>query len=233
MITILFLGLLIGMQHAMEADHIAAVSSIVSGERSARRVVRHGVVWGIGHSLTIMLFAGGAIWFGMAIGHALAAALEIGVGAMLVLLGAHVIYRVVRDRVHFHVHRHAGGAVHVHAHSHRGERGRHDPNAHDHEHGFPLRTLLVGLMHGMAGSAALLVLSAAAAGPAVLSMSQVAAFAIGSILGMTILSAAISIPLARSAQFLTGTRYALEGAIGLGTVGLGAWTIYALALQVA
>ncbi len=246
MVTILFLGFLIGMQHAMEADHIAAVSSLATGARGRRGVIRHGVVWGIGHASAILLFAGGAIWLGMTIGGRLAAALEIAVGLMLIGLGGHVIYRLLRDRIHFHLHRHGDGVVHLHAHGHRGDTGAHDSAAHrdarhrnarhrdsrhDHAHptGFPVRTLLVGLMHGMAGSAALLILTAAASGSAVLGLLQIAAFGLGSVLGMAALSAAISIPLAYTAVFLTRARYALEAATGTGTIALGLWTLYVTA----
>jgi cytochrome c biogenesis protein CcdA len=228
MISILFLGFLIGMQHAMEADHIAAVSSLATGAKNRRGVIRHGVVWGIGHASAILLFAGGAIWLGMTIGGRLAMALEIAVGLMLAGLGAHVLHRLARDRIHFHLHRHDDGVTHLHAHGHSGEARAHDPARHRHAHpaGFPVRTLLVGLMHGMAGSAALLVLTAAASGSPVLGAMQIAAFAMGSVLGMAILSAAISIPLTYTATFLTRTRAVIEGVTGTSTIALGLWTLY-------
>lgn len=227
MIAALFLGLLVGMQHAMEADHVAAVSSIVSRETGARRIIRHGVVWGLGHSATLMLFAGAVVLLDGTIGDELAAALEFAVGAMLVLLGGHVIWRLIRDRVHFHIHRHAEGTVHVHAHSHRGERRRHDPDAHQHEHpqAFPVRTLVVGLMHGMAGSAALLILTASVMPSAVLGLLYVAMFGAGSILGMALLSAVISVPLAYSARFLTRGQQTVQALIGTATIALGIFTM--------
>ena len=86
--------------------------------------------------------------------------LETAVGVMLVGLGAHVLWRMWRDRVHFHKHRHGDGTVHFHAHSHRDETAPHAKSAHAHAHGFRWRTLLVGLMHGVAGTAAMLVLAA-------------------------------------------------------------------------
>ena len=231
MISILFLGFLIGMLHAMEVDHIAAVSSLATGTKSKRGVIRHGVVWGIGHATAILLFAGGAIWFGMTIGGGFAMVLEIAVGSMLIGLGAHVIYRMMRDRIHFHLHRHDDGVTHLHAHGHRGDTHAHDPARHHHAHParFSVRTLLVGLMHGMAGSAALLILTAAASGSPVLGAMQIAAFAVGSVLGMAILSAAISIPLTYTANFLTRTRIVIEGATGTGTIALGLWTLYVTA----
>jgi ABC-type nickel/cobalt efflux system permease component RcnA len=231
MIATLFLGFLVGMQHAMEADHVAAVSSIVARETGTGRIIRHGIVWGLGHAATLMLFAGAVVLVDGTIGGELAAVLEFAVGAMLVLLGGHVLWRLVRDRVHFHVHRHTQGTVHVHAHSHQGERRRHDPDAHEHEHpkAFPVRTLLVGLMHGMAGSAALLILTASVMPSATLGLVYVAVFGIGSVLGMALLSAVISVPLAFSARFLTGGQRVLQGVIGLGTVALGVFTMVATA----
>ncbi|MCH7865701.1 MAG: urease accessory protein, partial [Proteobacteria bacterium] len=186
MASILFLGFFIGMHHALEADHVAAVASIASGEKSVQRIVRHGVVWGMGHTLTLLVFGGGAVLLGAAMPETLAHGLETAVGFMLIFLGGHVLYRLARDRVHFHIHRHHDGVSHLHAHSHRGEPRRHDPDRHQHEHQgrLPLRTLLVGMMHGMAGSAALLVLTAASVGPAPLVLLYVALVGAGSIIGM-------------------------------------------------
>jgi ABC-type nickel/cobalt efflux system permease component RcnA len=227
MIAALFLGFLVGMQHAMEADHLAAVSSIVARETDTRRIIRHGVVWGLGHSATLLLFAGAVVLLDLNIGDGLTAALQFAVGAMLVLLGGHVIWRLVRDRVHFHVHRHGDATVHLHAHSHRGDPARHDPDAHQHVHprGFPVRTLLVGLMHGMAGSAALLILSASVMPSATLGLAYVAVFGVGSVFGMALLSAAISLPLSYSARFLTGGQRVLQTLIGVATVMLGIITM--------
>lgn len=225
----LILGFLIGMQHALEADHIAAVSSIVARETEVRRIVRHGVVWGLGHTLTLLVFAGGALVLNTTISGNLATVLELAVGVMLVVLGGQLLVRLVRERVHIHLHRHPGGAVHLHAHSHRGEVDGHDPDHHRHSHskGFPLRTLAVGLMHGMAGSAALLILTVSAMPSPLLALVYLALFGIGSIVGMAALSAVISVPLGYSARLLSRGRQALELVIGVATVGLGAATIYA------
>src|SRR6195952_1218445 len=150
------------MQHALEADHIAAVSSIAARRTHIGDIVKHGLTWGLGHTLTLFVFAGAAILLGHAIPVHLTRPLETAVGIMLIGLGSHVLWRLCLYRVHFHPHSHAGGAVHIHVHSHAGEtapRAHGVPHAsapHDHAHGFRWRTLLVGLMHGMAGSAALL-----------------------------------------------------------------------------
>src|ERR1043165_6904463 len=158
MFGILGLGFLLGMQHALEADHIAAVSSIAARRGRVGDIVGHGLTWGLGHTLTVFVCAGAAILLGRAIPDDLARPLETAVGVMLIGLGAHVLWRLWRDRVHFHRHHHHDGTVHFHAHSHARESVPHAKAPHAHAHGFRWRTLLVGLMHGMAGSAALLVL---------------------------------------------------------------------------
>src|SRR5437764_1240820 len=159
MFGILGLGFLLGMQHALEADHIAAVSSIAARRSDLSDIVKHGLTWGLGHTVTLFVFAGAAILLGHALPGQFARPLELAVGIMLIGLGAHVLWRLWRDRVHFHLHRHAGGSQHFHFHSHAGETVPHQNSAHGHRHGFRWRSLLVGLMHGTAGSAALLVLA--------------------------------------------------------------------------
>lgn len=227
MLSFFALAFLIGMQHALEADHVAAVGSMAARQTSLRDVVRTGAVWGLGHTLTLMLFAGAAIVVGFAISDDLAGWLEFTVGVMLVGLGGHVLYRLVRDRIHFHVHTH-GESAHFHAHSHAGEPARaHDPKHHDHDHKvFPVRSLLVGMMHGMAGSAALLVLTASTAPTPQLGFGYVVLFGVGSILGMAALSAIIAVPLALSAKFLTWANRSVQAATGLATIALGMLTMY-------
>ena len=102
---ILGLGFLVGMQHALEPDHIAAVSSIAARGTRMADIVKHGLTSGIGHSLTLFSFAGAAIVLGWAIPDILAQPLEAAVGVMLVGLGAHVLWRLWRDRVSFHRYR--------------------------------------------------------------------------------------------------------------------------------
>lgn len=226
--SILFLGLLMGMQHALEADHVAAVSSVVSHARSARRIVRHGVVWGVGHTLTLGLVAGLAVVTGWAISDRLSIWLEGAVGVMLVLLGVHVLYRLGRDRVHFHMHRHDDGAIHLHAHSHAGEAARAHGFRHEHEHpqGLPVRTLLVGMMHGLAGSAALVVLTASTIDDPLTGLLYVVLFGVGSIMGMAALSALIAVPLVWTAKALTAVNRLLQGSVGAATAALGIYVIF-------
>jgi len=227
MFSILGLGFLLGMQHALEADHIAAVSSIAARRRDVGDIVKHGLTWGLGHTLTLFVFAGAALLLGHAIPEALARPLETAVGIMLVGLGVHVLWRLWRDRVHFHRHRHHDGSVHLHAHSHAGDITPHAKSVHQHEHGFRWRTLLVGLMHGMAGSAALLVLAVSQASSPVAGLGYVALFGVGSMLGMGALSVAIAVPIAISARWLTWANRSLQGAVGAVTILIGVNTIVA------
>lgn len=227
MFAILGLGFLLGMQHALEPDHIAAVSSIAARRTSVGDIVKHGLTWGLGHTLTLFVFAGAAILLGRAIPETVAQPIETAVGIMLVGLGAHVLWRLWRDRVHFHRHGHVDGTMHFHAHSHAGEAVArastvpHARAAHAHEHGFRWRTLLVGLMHGMAGSAALLVLTVSQAPSPLAGLGYVALFGVGSMIGMGALSGVIAVPLAASARWLTWANRSLQGAVGLVTIAIG------------
>jgi hypothetical protein len=225
MFGILGLGFLLGMQHALEADHIAAVSSIAARRSHVADIVKHGLTWGFGHTLTLFVFAGAAILLGRAIPQGVAQPIETAVGVMLIGLGGHVLWRLWRDRVHFHQHGHGDGTVHFHAHSHAGETTPHARAAHAHEHRFRWRTLLVGLMHGMAGSAALLVLAVTQASSPAVGLGYVALFGIGSMIGMGVLSTVIAVPLAISARSLTWANRALQGAVGLVTVAIGIITV--------
>jgi hypothetical protein len=227
MFAILGLGFLLGMQHALEADHIAAVSSIAARRTEVGDIVKHGLTWGLGHTLTLFAFAGAAILLGHAIPERLAQPMETAVGIMLVGLGAHVLWRLWRDRVHFHSHGHGDGTVHIHAHSHFNESVPHARAVHEHAHGFRWRTLLVGLMHGMAGSAALLLLTVSKASSPAVGLGYVALFGIGSMIGMGALSSVIAVPLAVSARWLTWANSGLQGAVGIVTIAIGVRTIVA------
>jgi cytochrome c biogenesis protein CcdA len=227
MFGILGLGFVLGMQHALEADHIAAVSSIAARRTNVGDIVRHGLTWGLGHTITLSLFAGAAIVLGHAIPEHLAQPIEGAVGIMLVGLGAHVLWRLWRDRVHFHAHGHGDGTVHLHAHSHADDTVSHARSMHSHTHGFRWRSLFVGLMHGMAGSAALLVFAVSQVEKPLQAVLYIVLFGIGSMIGMGALSAVIALPLAASARFLTWANHTLQGVVGIVTISIGAMTIHA------
>ncbi len=242
MFSILVLGFLIGMRHTLEADHVAAVATLTARAASVRQAVPLGLLWGVGHTLALAAFGLAALLSGAAVPRDLALYLELAVGVMLIGLGADVLIRMLRRRIHFHVHRHDGGVVHFHAHGHalvhrdeaaaehrshdRGpdrKHGRNHDHAHAHEQagGLRLRAFLIGIMHGMAGSAVLIVLALQAMPSVGAGLVYIALFGAGSILGMVALSAAIAWPLAhwgRSLTWLHNTAYAGAGML---TIGLG------------
>lgn len=141
---------------------------------------------------------------------------------MLIGLGADVIRRVVGERVHAHAHRHDAHDNHLHVHSHA-DQEHHGEAAHAHAHptGLPRRAALVGLMHGLAGSAALLLLSLGTSDDLFLGLAYVALFGLGSVLGMAALSVTIALPLRYGARFVTWGYNGVHGAVGAATVVLG------------
>lgn len=224
MISVLLLGVLIGARHALEADHIAAVASLATQARGEKEMVRLGVNWGIGHTITLIAVGSAVLALDALVPEHVARWLEIAVGVMLVVLGADVIRRALRDRVHFHAHRH-GNLVHFHAHSHRAEAGRDD---HDHVHpkALRLRALVVGVVHGMAGSAALVLLTLHEIKSFWLGIIYILLFGAGSIAGMALLSFAISLPLRFTARRFIWVYNGLTGAVGVVTLFLGGSIVF-------
>ncbi len=222
MISLLTLGFLIGLRHALEADHVAAVAALVTRSPSLAHTLKQGAVWGLGHTLALFSCGSVVLLLGTAMPERFAQGLELAVGAMLVLLGADVLRRLRRERLHVHLHRHADGVRHVHAHCHDA-RERHEASRHGHSHRsrFPLRALLVGLTHGMAGSAALILLTLDQVGSPAQGLLYMALFGAGSMLGMAALSVVIAVPLRWSARGLTALHNGLQAVIGAVTVALG------------
>ena len=220
MLGLLVLGFFIGMRHALEADHVAAVSSLATRTASPRECVRQGVFWGLGHTLALFLVGSTVLLLDRVLPERLASGLELAVGVMLVVLGLDVLRRLARERVHFHLHEHEDGVRHFHGHSHAGE-SVHRTHDHGHWRKLPLRALVVGLLHGMAGSAALIVLTVGSAPSVAAGLLYILLFGVGSIAGMALLSVAIAAPLRYSAAGLTRLHGLLHGAIGLATVAIG------------
>lgn len=177
----LLLGLLVGLRHAFEPDHLAAISNLVLETRSARRGALLGAIWGLGHTLALVIVGVVLILAGTALPVPVAAAFECGVAVMLVVLGVRGILRALREgaagepRRHRHgalEHEHALGAAHVHL-------GRAT---------FAWRPLAVGLVHGLAGSGALTALVFAELPGNSLRIAYITLFGAGSIAGMAIAS---------------------------------------------
>ncbi len=230
MASVLLLGFLIGLRHALEADHLAAVATLATRTRSLRRALRLGALWGLGHSLTLGLVGGGVLLAEGLVAAETARLLEALVGVMLVLLGADVIRRVVRDRVHFHRHRH-DRIEHFHAHSHAGET-THRESPHDHRHaaGLDGRALAVGLVHGLAGSAALVLLAATQLPTLWWGLTYIALFGLGSIVGMALMSCVVALPIRWLAHHMTWAYNGLTAAVGVATVVLGCWILWETAV---
>ncbi len=224
MMTILTLGFFLGMRHALEADHIAAVASLTSRNLSLKNAIRQGAVWGLGHTLMLFIFGCIALMLNDSVPENLASWLEFVVGIMLVVLGIDVLRRLLRDRIHFHSHEHGAGVRHFHAHSHRGENvARPHGVHHDHEHDtdFPLRALFIGMIHGMAGSAVLVVLAFQSMTSIWTGLIYILLFGAGSIIGMAALSMIIAVPI-RQTRSMTWLHNTLQGLIGTLTIALGA-----------
>lgn len=219
------LGLLTGVRHALEADHVAAVASLATRASSVRQTAWLAAIWGAGHATTLLLVGGLVVALGAALPHGLALAFEIAAGLLLVYLGVDVLRRIRRPGVHFHVHRHDDGVRHVHAHSHAGAAEPHDPARHEHAHatGLLVRAGLMGSLHGMAGSAALVVLSLQAVSSPARALAYMAVFAAGSIAGMVLFSLAIALPVRRHARHLQRASRGFEAALGAASVVIGAW----------
>lgn len=196
---ILALGLVIGLRHAMEADHIAAVSTIVaSSEKKLHRASILGALWGLGHTATLFVATVAVLLLAINIPEEVSGTFEFGVGIMLVFLGATTltgfktgkflrgIVGAGRGRRHVHSHFHAdSGIVHTHDHSH---------NDHRHNH----KSLIVGMVHGMAGSGALMLVVLTAVNSIPLGLAYIAIFGAGSITSMVAMSTLIGLPFAKA-----------------------------------
>ncbi|HSL05647.1 MAG TPA: hypothetical protein VK901_19155 [Nitrospiraceae bacterium] len=202
MLTLLGLGFLLGLRHAFEADHAAAVAALASQRTSVKNTVRQGVAWGIGHSLTLLVFCSAVYSLEAVVPERVAQWLEVGVGVMLIGLGLDVWRKLRRERFHYHLHEHdTASTAHSHLHAHRTE-PQHTLSVHQHHpHGIPYRALLVGFMHGMAGSASLILLTLHTTVSIVDGLIYIVLFGIGSIVGMAMLSVMIAVPLRRSAHY--------------------------------
>ncbi|MBB44093.1 MAG: urease accessory protein [Rhodospirillaceae bacterium] len=227
-VGILFLGLMIGMQHALEADHVAAVSSIAARQNTLRKIVTHGAFWGVGHTVTLGLVAGFFVILGLTFNKTLENCIELIVGIMLMGIGGKLIFVIARERIHFHQHLHEDGTNHFHVHSHRYEKKPHNYGFHRHTHTYkvPVRTIIVGMVHGLAGSAALLVLTATTVHSVPLGLLYIFIFGIGSLMGMMALSAVIAVPITWSLKALNFTNTTLQVTIGTATIILGTYVAF-------
>jgi len=219
LIGLLGLGLILGLRHALDPDHIAAVSTIVSESRSVRRSSLIGTCWGLGHTMSLLVAGVLVIALKIQISDRLALWMEFAVALMLILLGLKAVLKPLRGwRIHVHQHAH-GGSSHSHVHLHRPS----EEHAHQHRHLIRsgARPFLVGLVHGMAGSAALMILVLATIPSALAGLIYIAVFGLGSVGGMLIMSSLISLPFILTRQRFNVLSQGLQVAVGLFSLGFG------------
>lgn len=245
LLPILFFGFFLGMRHATDSDHVIAVTTIVSRQRSIWSAAWTGIFWGIGHSLTLLVIGGAIILFGLVLPERLGMSLEFCVALMLILLGAlnlRATFRAVEnvsaendhDSIHQHTHRH-GDYIHSHPHGH-------ESAAHGHaEEAVPpaqldrwfgssrsyqaLRPILIGTVHGLAGSAAVALLVLPIIRDPVWAMAYLFIFGLGVIAGMMLITAAIAVPVSFSTRFRFLHRH-LGTAAGVLSLGFGLFLVY-------
>jgi len=214
------LGTLLGMRHALEPDHLTAVSTLVTGERSSVRAAMLGASWGLGHTLSLVAVGAFLLILRAEMPANVADLFELFVAIMLIVLGVRAIAIAVRQgpvgpaHTHHHghvVHKHAGTTPHVHV-------GRWT---------LARRPLIVGAVHGLAGSGALTALVLATLTSTLARITYMTLFGFGSTLGMALLSGLLGWPLARIGANRAMTR-ALSVVVGCVSIGLGIFWGYPL-----
>jgi len=221
MLSILALGLLFGMRHTIEADHLAAVATLTSSTKTVKLAVRQGILWGVGHTVTLFAFCSAVLFFNSSIPHNMASLLEFTVGLMLIVLGVDMLRKTYNRRIHFHVHQHESTGKHFHAHTHK--KGEEHTEVHEHQHadnGF-YKPLLVGMMHGLAGTAALMVLVFQSVEGTPTALLYTLVFGVGSIIGMALLSMIIAVPFRSSIAKMTWLHNGLHYTLGSVTACIG------------
>ena len=204
MLVVLAFGFLLGLKHATDADHVVAVSTIVTEQRNIWRGLWIGASWGAGHSTPLLALGLIILAFqGLVLTRyeAVAPILEFGVGIMLVYLGASVVWNIRRSRLHVHRHTHGDDSQHVHVH------GSHEAQL---EHGddiernnnffalgkpvFRLRSYIIGVIHGLAGSAAVMLALLPAIDSFGVGVGYLLLFSVGTIISMGVVTVLLAVP---------------------------------------
>ena len=214
------LGSLLGMRHALEPDHLAAVSTLVTHERNSYKAALLGICWGIGHTLSLLVVGAALVLLRMEMPAFAADLFELFVALMLVALGVRAVYLAARQGVAGPVHAHQHGD---HVHVHRGA------TAHIHVGRWTLarRPLLVGAVHGLAGSGALTALVLTTLPTTASRIAYMVLFGVGSTIGMAALSGLLGWPLARAGARRDVAR-GISLAVGVASITLGVFWGYPL-----
>ncbi|MBC7899180.1 MAG: sulfite exporter TauE/SafE family protein [Saprospiraceae bacterium] len=219
-ISVLLIGFLLGLQHAVEADHLAAVSTIVSEKKNIFAASIVGGLWGLGHTISLFIVGLAVIFLKLQISESAEAKLEAVVGGMLVLLGLNALRKLFTAKeIHVHAHEHGTREhLHFHAHDEQTEDASH--------HRFSPRSVVIGMVHGLAGSAALMLLVVPTITSPALAMLYILIFGIGSIGGMMVMSLLIGLPIHFSANRFAILNKAIRLFAGVFSLGLGTYIIY-------
>ena len=227
-LSVLIIGLGLGLRHALDTDHLAAVSTIVSERKNWFSSLLIGGLWGVGHTASLLLAGAAVILMRLDIGR-YEKPLEFCVALMLIGLGANVLYKLARGgRVHFHAHSHAG-LTHIHPHLHD---DKPEP-AHSH-HGLKIgfRPLVVGMVHGLAGSAALMLsVLMTIKGSTALAFAYIIIFGVGSIGGMMLMSLILSLPIHLTSGYFTKANLAVRALAGCFSLGFGLFMAYEIGFR--
>jgi len=242
------LGLVLGIRHATDSDHVIAVTTIVTQERRLGSATRIGMAWGIGHMTTVLLVGGAIIFFKLSVPPRLGLTMEFAVAVVLIALGLSTLSGTLpRLRWFSRRQRDAGPTVHSHAHSH-GELGHTHPHAHPagiedahEEHrlapaisalpGWALKkALAVGFAHGLAGSAAIALLVLGAIPDPRWAALYLIVFGFGTLVGMILITTAIGVPIVLSASRMVRLNHTLALGSGLLSVGFGLVLAYQIGI---
>lgn len=208
-LTLLGTGFILGLKHALDADHVAVVSTLASQTKSLKKTSLIGAAWGLGHTTTLLLVGIVVLLFKIAIPARAALTLEFIVGLVVIGFGLDLLRKLARGTVHAHRHEH-DGVVHTHLHSHAAQ------PAHRHSH----RAFAVGALHGLAGSAALTLLVLTTVTSTLQGVAFILIFGLGSILSMLIISSIIGLPFLLTTRF-TRLHTGIQALAGAASIAIG------------
>ncbi|HET7286966.1 MAG TPA: hypothetical protein VFI71_05825 [Pyrinomonadaceae bacterium] len=230
MLAVLGIGLVFGLKHATEVDHVVAVSTIVSQHRNVFHSALVGALWGAGHTISLLLIAVIVLTLRIAIPASVSVWLELGVAIMIIWLGISALRRALRKNAEVHVHQHShDGLSHTHVHFHEKET-QHAPASHSqHSHAVSRvgwKPALIGAMHGLAGSGALTLLVLTQISSPLIGLLYVATFGLGSIVGMLLMSGIIGLPFALTSRKLTNLHQGIQALAAVLSICFGIWYAY-------
>jgi len=229
-LAVLGIGLVFGLRHATEVDHVVAVSTIVSQHKNVLRSAAVGAMWGAGHTASLLVIGALVLLLRVAIPERVSGWLEFGVALMIIGLGISALWRALRRSSEVHVHQHShDGQSHKHVHFHE-KQTRHEPSSHSaHSHDVSRigwKPLLIGTMHGLAGSGALTLLVLTQINSPWVGMLYLGIFGLGSIVGMLLMSGLIGLPFALTSRNLTHVHHRLQTVAAILSICFGLWYAY-------